>query len=393
MDEELYEEIERQMAGEDEPFEETQKSANKYELLVLLAILMGYKRVLDKAYNKSISNEGMSAYDVYVSHDMQMTISEEIFTLNRIMESESLSFMKRQENATQNDLQKNLQSVFEKIPDTSGKEIKPDEIAKQWGGQVNDYFRGFIRTKANPMNPNNLAVDSKGVISFFTTLVEDDIQKVVERKMSVDEAIKSATKKLSDSGLQVIEYDSGTTRQVDVWVRQQMEYANKMSSQQLLFDNARSDGITVFEFDAHADARPTHQVWQGHRFDVNGVLYPTLQNLTHGEHLDYNCRHYMFPVYDVDAPPMFTQHQLDNINTKPFTYNGKQWDGYEAKQEMRRQERNIRALKKRAYLEKQAGNDTSKIDAKIRDAEKKYRDFTDAYGTYPRIKRITIYEP
>ena len=169
-----------------------------------------------------------------------------------------------------------------------------------------------------------------------------------------------------------------------------MQYAEKESSQEINNKCAKDMGVTVFEFDAHANARPTHKKWQGKRYDTKGKLYPSLYELTHGEEKDYGCRHFAQPVWDVDMPYAYTKEQLKNIDTKPFTFQGKKYEGYEARQYQRELERNIRALKREVILLDNQGLGSTEAKIKLKHANAVYKAFSSEMGDRVHNDRLRI---
>lgn len=250
---------------------------------------------------------------------------------------------------------------------------------------VEDYFKKYIKTKGT-----NFVIGKQGIPQFFTNFIEQEVKSVVDGTATVEDAIKKAISNLAKNEIKIIDYDSGVTRNIDVWCRQQMLYAQKQSTQDIRERYAKENDITIFEFDAHPNARPTHQVWQGKRYDTTGKYYPTLNELTHGEHNDYNCKHRAFPVYDKDNKYMFTKEQLDNINTKPFQWKGKEVDGYEGTQLMRRYEREIRAIKREMNLNDRYNIDNTKLKAKASKKRQEYKELCKKMGTYQRTNRLTV---
>ena len=260
------------------------------------------------------------------------------------------------------------------------------KYSKTFEKETEDYFKKYMNTKGT----NFIVGKGQKIPQYFTTFIEKEVKGVVDGSISVEDAIKKAVKELSDSGLKVVNYDSGVRRNIDVFVRQQMLYAQKQSAQDLRDRFAEENGITIFEFDAHPNARPTHQKWQGKRYDTTGKYYPTLEELTHGEHNDYGCKHRSYPVYDKEDKYMFTKDQLNNINTKPFEWNGKKYDGYEATQKQRLYERQIRALKRQKILNDELGIKDDSLEYRLNKKEKEYSRFCKAFGTYERKDRTNV---
>ncbi len=252
--------------------------------------------------------------------------------------------------------------------------------------EVEKYFRKYIKTKGT----NFVVGKNQSIPRFFTVFIEGQIEQVIQGTIPINEAIKKAIKELASTGLMVIDYESGIRRNVDVFVRQQILYAQKTHTQEIRQDFADKNNITIFEFDAHSNARPSHQVWQGKRYDTTGRYYPTLNELTHGEHNDYGCKHRAFPVWDKDDPYMMTREQIDSLNTKPFMWKGKELDGYQGTQLMRKYERDIRALKRERNLLESRGENVDSLKYRLSLKNKEYKQLCNKMNTYPKNDRTSV---
>ncbi|MGX8833972.1 phage minor capsid protein [Amedibacillus sp. YH-ame6] len=247
-----------------------------------------------------------------------------------------------------------------------------------------EYFRKYMRSGGT----NYVVGKNQRVLQYFNTFIEQNVKSVVDGTTSVNDAVKKAINELSSTGLKIINYENGTTRNIDVFVRQQIQYASKESTHELREEFAKKNGITIWEFDAHANARPSHQQWQGKRYDTTGRHYPTLNELTHGEHEEFGCKHIRFPVFSKDDPYMFSKKDLESINAKPFVWNGKEYDGYSAAQQQRKIEREIRALKREKTLLNENGFDDKEASYKLKIKNAQYSSFCKAFGTYKRNDRL-----
>lgn len=340
-----------------------------------------------RAFEYGIMTSFIAEYKVALESENAMERAQALARLRRSIAQQSGAFQKEVSKAAKKDMKAIGDLAYSKIDKRSKKSVKPAGIVKVWNKKNNKYWKKYIRTKGT-----NLVVDGKGIPQLFTFLLDQDVKRVVDGETTVEKAISDAIHKLSSNGVSVIEYDTGIKRNVEVFVRQQMVYASKESTNELREKNAKKDGITIWEWDAHADARPTHKEWQGKRFDTTGKEYP--KSVSHGQENDYGCLHRKFPVYDKDDPYAYTKKELENIDTKPFKWRGKTFKGYEAKQQMRAMERKIRNYKREMSLLDDAGlgkSDEAKgVRYLLRQANADYSSFCDAYGTYRRSNRLKI---
>lgn len=276
------------------------------------------------------------------------------------------------------------EAEYEVLKKKAPKLISYNKNLGKYIDDCDEYFRKYMKSGGT----NYVVGKNQHVLQYFNTFIEQNVKSVVDGTTSVNDAVKKAINELSSTGLKVINYENGTTRNIDVFVRQQIQFASKESTHELREEFAKKNGITIWEFDAHANARPSHQQWQGKRYDTTGRYYPTLDELTHGEHEEFGCKHIRFPVFSKDDPYMFSKKDLDSIDTKPFVWNGKEYDGYSATQHQRKLERNIRALKREKSLLNENGLDDKETSYKLKMKNAQYSSFCKAFGTYKRNDRL-----
>lgn len=324
---------------------------------------------------------------------MEMIVDEIQSVLNnKKTKGEALKNIRKITNKIVN---KNLKKIIKEseealesnaIQTLKGLEEEAKEIFIKEKDEVADYFKKYITTKGT----NFIVGKDQSVPQFFTVFIEKEIKGVVDGSISIETSISKAIEELAKAGLKIVEYDSGTRRNVDVFVRQQLLYAQKKSTQDIRENFASENGITIFEFDAHPNARPSHQLWQGKRYDITGKFYPTLNELTHGEHNDYGCKHRAYPVWNKEDEYMFSKEDLKNINTIPFDFKGKKYDGYEATQKQRMFERKIRALERERILKENKGIKDEALLFRLNKEKKEYKLFCKKMGTYVRKDRISV---
>lgn len=234
---------------------------------------------------------------------------------------------------------------------------------------------------------DKLSVDGKhNLLANFNAKCQLALSDLRDGNTTIQKAINELINELS-KGLKVVDYNK-TTRNVDVYVRQLCYYTERESTNRLKEQFAKDNDLHIWEFSAHADARPSHQIWQGKRFDDTGKDYPTHQKLNNFEdETDYNCRHRKYPVWDKNDKYMYSRKELANINSKPFMWGGKDLDGYQQTQKARAMERRIRELKRKNILDP-----NQNTEMLIRKKTKEYREFMKKCDTYPRYDRLKVAE-
>ena len=154
------------------------------------------------------------------------------------------------------------------------------------------------------------------------------------------------------------------------------------------------------EVTAHAGARPDHAEWQGQVFKVEGYdnQYKNLYEVTGlgtGEGLlGWNCRHDYFPFIPGTSVRAYNDEQLANIDPPPKDYNGKTYTYYEATQEQRKMERQIRQLKREIIGHNATGDKEAFTEAsiKLQMKKKEYDKFSSAMNIRAKKERQTVNE-
>lgn len=259
------------------------------------------------------------------------------------------------------------------------------KYSSSFAKETEEYWKKYIKTKGT----NFVVGKNQKLPQYFTNTIDKYIKEIVDGSTSVQQAVESITKELADTGIKVIDYESGVTRRLDTWAKQQVLYAERQSTQDLIDKWAKKNNHTIFEFSAHMNARPTHQLWQGKRYDTTGKYYPTLWELTHGEHLEYGCRHYS-KAKNKDDPYDYTKEELDNLNSEPFEFKGKTYDGYEGTQLMAKYEREIKNLKTEIALNKSQNIDVNNLEVKRKKKTKEYKEVCEKMKMSPRYNRMKV---
>ena len=233
--------------------------------------------------------------------------------------------------------------------------------------------------------------------------------------ISYNQAIKSAVRQLAQSGLKVVDYESGRRDQIDVAARRAVMTAvnqiNRKYSEQSM-DFLQTDLVQV---EAHAGARDidgpngweNHKKWQGklYRWAEFAKKYP---NASKGEYPDFertcgigdvtgilgaNCRHSWSAFVEGVMERTYTDKQLEHIDDGlGCTFEGKTYTAYEATQMQRRVERTIRKLKREKAAYKVAGlkEDERSVNIRLRRLNAKYKAFSEAAGLPEQWERTKV---
>lgn len=214
--------------------------------------------------------------------------------------------------------------------------------------------------------------------------------KVSSGAFSYQQALKQGVDEIATTPLKTISYSqSGSVRSFSIESALRMNIMtgiNQTASQQTL-DNAEELGVDRFEVDAHIGARWSkyaQNVWSNHA-DWQGGIYTreelrTVCGLGEPDGLcGINCRHSFYPYID-GSSPLYSKGELDEMNDTMVRLHGKQVTPYEAEQELRGTECQIRKYKKQADFEKMTGLDDTEARNKLWIYQKNARDICEESG-------------
>lgn len=233
----------------------------------------------------------------------------------------------------------------------------------------------------------------------YTQSLNLALAKISTGAYSYQQALEETVRELARSGIRVINFESGVTRQADTAARNAMLTASSQLAGQITMMNAEETGVELVEVSEHWGARTgeghgNHAAWQGKIYCIKGTDgkhanleeatgYPSDPKGLHG----YNCRHNFYPFWEGISTPQKWPKEPD-----PVEINGKMYTYYQLTQEQRRMEREVRALKREALAYKEAGLNAkadyaqSRANGMIRE----YNEFSEKAGISPKPSRLRI---
>lgn len=208
-------------------------------------------------------------------------------------------------------------------------------------------------------------------------------------------AIRSTIKQLSAEGVGAIRYPTGRTDTIEAAVRRAV--VTGVNQTALRLQDARADemGADLVEVSAHAGARPSHAQWQGGIYSRSGKSrkYPDFVKTTGygtGAGLGgWNCSHSFCPWFE-GMSRTYDKALLKEYQAKDYEYNGVRMTEYEALQEQRKIERNIRRWKREQNALQAAGLDSSEASARITEWNRRQKDFLEQTGLKADGTRVVV---
>lgn len=228
--------------------------------------------------------------------------------------------------------------------------------------------------------------------------------QVMSGAVSYNQAIKSAVKQLADSGLRMVDYESGHRDHIDVAARRAVMTGVSQLCAKYTEQSAEYLETPYFEVSAHIGARDTgvlwqnHKSWQGKVYSTRaGDIYPDIYEVCGLGLVDglegANCRHIRHVWVEGVSARTYTDEELAHIDDgHDVTYQGKHYTAYEATQKQRQIERTVRKLKREQAAYKASGleEDAQAVTARIRRLNKEYKAFSKAAGLPEQTERIKV---
>ena len=264
--------------------------------------------------------------------------------------------------------------------------------------QTKGELRNFTQSMGFSYRGSNGQVRFHGAAEAYRDCLDYAYMQVMTGAVDHNTAIRNATRRLTEGGLQFVDYASGVRCHADVAARRAVLTGLSQMTGKVSEHNAAELGTDIVEVDAHAGARPDHAAWQGKWYSLSGKSkkYPSLKAVTgYGTVTGLkgaNCRHDFYPVIEGISEPSYTEEELKNIDPPPFEYNGKTYTYYEATQRQRAMERSMRKTK-REILAADATDDKDRFTEKsvlLRRQKEEYGRFSKAAGLSVRNERAQV---
>lgn len=222
--------------------------------------------------------------------------------------------------------------------------------------------------------------------------------------ISYNQAIKRAIMQLADSGIRVVNYESGHRDHIDVAARRAVMTGVSQLCAKYTEQSAEYLNTPYFEVSAHIGARDKGKGWANHR-EWQGKVYSTRDHDKYPNIYDVcglgrvdglegaNCRHIRTAFVDGVMERTYTDKQLSHIDDgRDADFEGRHYSAYEATQKQRQIERTVRKLERRRTAFAAQGN-TEEAQAariKIRRLRKEYKAFSTAADLPLQTERMKV---
>lgn len=236
--------------------------------------------------------------------------------------------------------------------------------------------------------------------------LDNATMQIQSAAINYNQAIRTAVKELADSGLKVVDYESGHRDQIDVAARRAVMTGVNQICAKYTEQSAEYLETPYFEVSAHAGARDkpgpspwsSHKDWQGKVYSIRANdIYPSIYEVCGLGAMDglegANCRHRRNVWVEGVSERAYTDEQLAHIDDDlGCEFDGKSYTAYEATQMQRRVEREVRKLKREKAAYKAAGlrEEEQTVNIRLRRLNAKYKAFSAVAGLPEQRERMKV---
>lgn len=273
-----------------------------------------------------------------------------------------------------------------------------NEQLKQWVEAVKQQtaatLQNFTRTMGLVEQING-QLTYLPLTDFYRKTLDTAIMDITSGTFDYNSTLRKVVNTLTRSGIRTIDYTSGYSSRLPVAARRAVMTGITQLTGQINEYNADKLGTEYFEVEWHANARPSHRVWQGKVWTKDQLVgvcgLGTVTGLCGA-----NCYHTYYPFFPGISERNWTDEWLREQNAAEDeikTFHGKGYTGYEATQKQRQMETSMRAQRQKVRLLEQGG--AGKADITIAKARyqgqiNEYREFSDTMGLEPQMGRVYI---
>lgn len=230
--------------------------------------------------------------------------------------------------------------------------------------------------------------------------------------ISYNQAVANAVRRLANSGIKTVNYESGHVDKIDVAVRRAVMTGVNQLNQKYREQSMDYLETDLVEVSAHIGARnidgpngwENHEAWQGKVY-----RWSDKPRTSEGDYPDFaetcglgsvtgiggaNCRHSFSPFVEGVMERTYSDAELKAMKAenRKFTFEGKEYDGYTATQKQRQIENTVRKLKREQAAYKAAGltDQYQAVSTRIRRLNAEYKEFSDAAGLPMQKERMKV---
>lgn len=231
----------------------------------------------------------------------------------------------------------------------------------------------------------------------YQDIVDEAINIVKSGALDYNTAIEGALNRIADSGIRYVNYESGRTMNLYSAVRMNVMDGMRALAQDMRDQAGQEFGADGYEIDAHELCAEDHLDIQGRQFTEEEWQSEVIEPSENGDIRplgEMNCMHGWFPIKIGVSEPVYSKDELDEFakstTVKDIDIGGTKYSRYECGQLQRKIEHNVRQAKIKRAVKKTAGNDTSKVDKRLKMLNNKYVEVSKKSGLSMRRENLRV---
>lgn len=235
----------------------------------------------------------------------------------------------------------------------------------------------------------------QGISETYQEVISQAVTEITTGVTDFDSAMRSVLRELGDSGIRVVDYESGYSRRLDSSVRQNILDTNRKIYQGVQQQVGKEFGADGVELSAHGGCAADHVDIQGRRF--THAEYEELQGELVRPIGELNCKHFAHEIIMGISRPAYSEEQLDELkrlSNEKLEFEGREYTRYEATQLQRKLETAMRKSKDVVDIATAAGDDILRrnAQAKMNVLRYKYREVNSTFGLPYKGERIDFFK-
>lgn len=325
---------------------------------------------------------GMSEQDIRKWIRITLDISEE--ELEQIFSDEVYKEYMKHERAYKI-------NGMEQIPYDENEELQ--ELVESIRQQTHETFRNITGTMGFVKQDAAGRVQPVTLTEYYRTALDSAMLDIHSGAFDYQTVLMRTITDMTRSGVRWIDYASGRHNRIDVAARRAIMTGFRQVQGRINEQVAADLGTDSYEVTYHVGARPTHQPWQGKVWTMKQLREVCGLGTAGGLH-GANCYHDYNAFLPGISVRTYTDEQLERMTKRentPKTYNGKQYTTYEALQQQRAMERNMRKTRQDIKLMEEGEADQQSImlkKGKYYGQMQTYVDFSEKMGLPQQRDRI-----
>ena len=363
---------------------------------------LSYNRVVDlyQQLNIDICNDIIQRIDKM--GDISQTSKDQIKRLVELNGKEVFDEVLIKTSNLDDETKRALQEVYEQMAKEDLADYKTLYEYRNKEFKLNDkqlriLNKGVEENNKNIRNfTNSIAFNSQRL---FIDGVDKAYLKVASGAFTYDKAIHDTYREIAATGLKMTDR-AGRKVNIDVAVRRSVLTGIQQTANDINSEIGKILDCDGYEVTAHLGARPTHEVAQGKQYALTrenakkynvGYWYDRVEGTPIAELWEEpNCRHTVFPIILGISQPSYTKEELYEMNNKKVMLNGKEVSLYDANQQMRYIERNIREYKRQVKILEYNNVDATEERALLREWRERYTRVSNETGIEKDPARVRI---